>query len=205
MVPPSTANAVRVPEFFSPSAHGHSLHELEALARDCHLYEILPTTFVASDTVIDPTVRLRALAANLGESAARQGVFARLTAAWIFGCAAIPDRITVHVDRYHRPIRNHSPLPLINLQAPVPSNEVRRLGGLAVTSIERTAADLVSFPDGSASHYALLRLLRKYHAILDIPAIVDSLEAQRPAAVRTVFMAALREAHYARRVPPDVR
>lgn len=188
------------PEFISASKDGLSARELEALARDCHLYEILPGTFVASDTAVDSTVRLRALGANMGMKVAKQGVFARLTAAWVFGCAGVPDRFTMHVNRYHRPIKNYSPLTLLNLQVPVAAKDIRTVGELSVTSIERTAVDLAMYPDGSATHYALVRLLGKYQSLINVPAVMTYLEtetARRPH-VRANFLAAVHEEGFER-------
>ncbi|GAB2907450.1 hypothetical protein [Neomicrococcus lactis] len=180
-------------ELYAASKHGHTSHELAALSLDAHVYEILPGTFVASHTQIDPSVRLRALGASVGLKAARAGVFARLTASWVFGCAPLPERLTLHVEQYHRPLPNNSPLPLLTLQAPVGVRGKRVLGELSVTSLRRTALDLAAYPEGQDSHQALVRLIRKYPETLDTDRLLSNLVTQRRASIHKHLIAAVRD------------
>ncbi|MBB5512018.1 hypothetical protein HD598_000705 [Neomicrococcus aestuarii] len=181
-------------EFMTPASHDHTQRELEALALDQHLFEILPGTFVTSHTVVDPGVRLLALATTVGETASRLAVFSRMTAAWIYGCVDQLDRIQMHVGGYHRPLPNDSPMSLLTLEAAVDGNDSNHLGSLRVTNIERTAFDLALFNIMPGSRQALVRLIARYGSHVPFEQMTESLEQQRRYSARRCLESAFKEA-----------
>jgi len=135
--------------------------ELTAACLDGHLVA-LGAGFVPADIVESVPLRAASLATLLGDTLAAS----HLTAAWVLGGIdepparhtvqrAVPRRLHHVVDRrlvYHDPF--------------VPPEDLRRVGGVPVTTPSRTAADLARTP-GGAHAVALRTWMQRDPAIAD--------------------------------------
>ncbi|XTR52597.1 hypothetical protein ACOM2C_04240 [Pseudarthrobacter sp. So.54] len=136
------------PELYSPGAL-FSWPELQALALDGVLVQLYQRGYLPPGT--SPTPRLRARAAAILVSPAiRQRVVAgRMTAAWIYGCAAEPDRLALLIDANRRISSLRSTRGCTFHEVRLGPFDVVSLGGLLVTSPLRTCVDLALHVDSA--------------------------------------------------------
>ncbi|MBD8043538.1 hypothetical protein H9638_06905 [Arthrobacter sp. Sa2BUA2] len=119
-----------------------SAEELQGMCRDLLLTRVYGSTYVRWD--VRPGSLARALAAHHHLPAALRGrhVFGRLTAAWIYGCAPPPRRLTLLADTRRRstslPPFSGAVLHEVTLG---PADRLE-LGGVPVTQPLRTAVDV---------------------------------------------------------------
>ncbi|MCU1518790.1 MAG: hypothetical protein JWQ75_3511 [Pseudarthrobacter sp.] len=157
--PPSAA-LPRFPEVYSPGKP-FTWPELQSLAADGVLSQFHQRGYTLPE--VSPSPQMRARAAGNGVPAAiRQRVVAgRMSAAWIYGCAAEPDRLALLVDTKRRisSLRNTRGCTLHEVR--LGPFDVVSLGGLMVSSPLRTAVDIALHVDSRLALPALERLLAR--------------------------------------------
>lgn len=148
------------PELYSPG-RPFSWPELQSLAADGLLAQFHQHGYTLPDMSASPQLRARA-AANTVPAAIRQRVVAgRMTAAWIYGCAAEPDRLALLVDAKRRisSLRNTRGCTLHEVR--LGPFDVVSLGGLMVSSPLRTALDIALHVETQRAIPALEGLLAR--------------------------------------------
>ena len=145
-------------ELYSPGAL-FSWPELQAMASDGVLTQLYQRGYLPPGT--RPTPQLRARAASvLVSPAIRQRVVAgRMTAAWIYGCAAEPDRLALLVDANRRISSLRSTRGCTFHEVRLGPFDVVSLGGLMVSSPLRTSVDIALHVDAERAVPALRALL----------------------------------------------
>ncbi|MGG5171376.1 type IV toxin-antitoxin system AbiEi family antitoxin [Pseudarthrobacter sp. J1738] len=116
--------------------------ELQSMANDGVLQALYGMSYVSA--ALPKAARLRARSASLQvpERVRQKVVAGRMTAAWIHGCADVPERLTLLVDANRR-LSSLRPHIRCNLhEVHLGQMDVQSLGGLMVTSPLRTAVDL---------------------------------------------------------------
>ena len=158
-VVPATA-LPRFPELYSPGKP-FTWPELQSMAGDGVLSQFHQHGYALPDVAASPQMRARA-AANSVPAAIRQRVVAgRMTAAWIYGCAAEPDRLALLVDAKRRisSLRNTRGCTLHEVR--LGPCDVVSMGGLLVSSPLRTALDIALHVDAQRALPALEALLAR--------------------------------------------
>ncbi|MEC5192164.1 MULTISPECIES: hypothetical protein [unclassified Arthrobacter] len=164
------------PELYSPGEL-FSWPELQAMALDGVLVQLYQRGYLPPGT--SPTPRLRARAAAILVSPAiRQRVVAgRMTAAWIYGCAAEPDRLALLVDANRRISSLRSTRGCTFHEVRLGPFDVVSLGGLLVTSPLRTSVDLALHVDSARAVPALRTLLDTPELGLSLRLLIRAVEA----------------------------
>lgn len=126
-----------------------------------------------------PTPQLRARAASvLISPAIRQRVVAgRMTAAWIYGCAAEPDRLALLVDANRRISSLRSTRGCTFHEVRLGPFDVVSLGGLMVSSPLRTSVDIALHVDAGRAVPALRALLAAPELGLRLRLLMHAVEA----------------------------
>lgn len=133
--------------------------ELQAMASDGVLTQLYQRGYLPSGSRATPQLRARA-AAVLVRPAIRQRVVAgRMTAAWIYGCAAEPDRLALLVDAHRRISSLRSTRGCTFHEVRLGPFDVVSLGGLMVSSPLRTSVDIALHVDAERAIPALRALL----------------------------------------------
>ena len=133
--------------------------ELQAMASDGVLTQLYQRGYLPSGSRATPQLRARA-AAVLVRPAIRQRVVAgRMTAAWIYGCAAEPDRLALLVDANRRISSLRSTRGCTFHEVRLGPFDVVSLGGLMVSSPLRTSVDIALHVDAERAIPALRALL----------------------------------------------
>ncbi|WP_312181370.1 hypothetical protein [Arthrobacter sp.] len=119
-----------------------SAAELQGMCRDLLVTRVYGSTYVRWDVRPGPLARALAAAHQLPPTLRGRYVFGRLSAAWIYGCAPPPRRLTLLVDNRRRT----SSLPpfsgaVLHEVALGPADRLD-LGGVMVTQPLRTAVDV---------------------------------------------------------------
>ncbi|AOT04781.1 hypothetical protein [Arthrobacter sp. U41] len=148
------------PELYSPGSL-FSWPELQAMASDGVLTQLYQRGYLPPGA--QPTPQLRARAASiLIRPAIRQRVVAgRMTAAWIYGCAAEPDRLALLVDANRRISSLRSTRGCTLHEVRLGPHDVVSLGGLMVSSPLRTSVDIALHVETDRAVPALRALLSK--------------------------------------------
>ncbi|MDI3213418.1 hypothetical protein [Arthrobacter sp. AL12] len=179
-------------ELYSPGAL-FSWPELQAMAADGLLTQLYQRAYLAPGT--RPTTQLRARAASvLVSPAIRQRVVAgRMTAAWIYGCAAEPDRLAMLVDASRRISSLRSTRGCTFHEVRLGPFDVVSLGGLMVSSPLRTSVDIALHVDPGRAVPALRALLGKPELGLRLRLLVHAIESTPRMPYRKAALAKLEQ------------
>ncbi|MET4588456.1 type IV toxin-antitoxin system AbiEi family antitoxin [Arthrobacter sp. 754] len=164
------------PELYSPG-RPFAWPELQSLAADGVLAQFHQHGFTLPEAPASPQLRARA-AANAISAAVRQRVVAgRMTAAWIYGCAAEPDKLALLVDAKRRisGLRNTRGCTLHEVR--LGPFDVVSMGGLMVSSPLRTAVDVALHVEAHRALPALQGLLARPEKDVRLRLLVLAIEA----------------------------
>jgi hypothetical protein len=164
------------PDLYSPG-RPFSWAELQSLAADGILTRFHQHGYALPDVQVSAQLRARA-AANAVPAPVRQRVVAgRMTAAWIYGCAAEPDRLALLVDAKRRisSLRNTRGCTLHEVR--LGPFDVVSIGGLMVSSPLRTAVDIALHVDAHRAVPALAGLLSRPEKDVRLRLLVLAIEA----------------------------
>lgn len=172
----ATPSPPQYPELYSPG-RPFAWPELQSLAADGILAQFHQHGFTLPEAPASPQLRARA-AANAVPAAVRQRVVAgRMTAAWIYGCAAEPDKLALLVDAKRRisGLRNTRGCTLHEVR--LGPFDVVSMGGLMVSSPLRTAVDIALHVEAHRALPALTGLLARPEKDVRLRLLVLAIEA----------------------------
>lgn len=172
----AAASPPEYPDLYSPG-RPFSWPELQSLAADGVLARFHQQGYSLPDTHTSPQLRARA-AANYVPAGIRQRVVAgRMTAAWIYGCAAEPDRLALLVDAKRRvsSLRNTRGCTLHEVR--LGPFDVVSLGGLMVSSPLRTALDIALHVEAQRAIPALEGLLARPEKDVKLRLLILAIES----------------------------
>ena len=172
----ATPSPPQYPELYSPG-RPFAWPELQSLAADGILAQFHQHGFTLPEAPASPQLRARA-AANAVPAAVRQRVVAgRMTAAWIYGCAAEPDKLALLVDAKRRVsgLRNTRGCTLHEVR--LGPFDVVSMGGLMVSSPLRTALDIALHVEAHRALPALTGLLARPEKDVRLRLLVLAIEA----------------------------
>lgn len=116
--------------------------ELSAMALDGVLVNVFGQAFRAVADAESTAIRAAALSHQIPATLADRAALARLCAAWVYGCAPPPARISLVISSAHRgtvlPSRSGCVLHEVRLE----TYDVERRGGALLTTAVRTAVDV---------------------------------------------------------------
>ncbi|KQN88660.1 hypothetical protein ASE96_09510 [Arthrobacter sp. Leaf69] len=135
--------------------------ELQAMASDGVLVQLYQRGYLPPGTRATPQLRARAAAVLIRPAIRQRVVAGRMTAAWIFGCAAVPDRLALLVDANRRISSLRSTRGCTFHEVRLGPFDVVSLGGLMVSSPLRTAVDIAVHVEAKRAVPALRALLGK--------------------------------------------
>lgn len=170
------ASAPRFPELYAPDKP-FAWPELQSLASDGVLARFHQHGYTLPDHMASPQLRARAAAGAVPASVRQRVVAGRMTAAWIYGCAAEPDRLALLVDAKRRvsSLRNTRGCTLHEVKlGPL---DVISLGGLMVSSPLRTAVDIALHVEAERALPALTALLARPQQDVRLRLLVLAIEA----------------------------
>ena len=147
-------------ELYSPGAL-FTWPELQAMASDGVLVQLYQRGYLPPGTRATPQLRARAAAVLIRPAIRQRVVAGRMTAAWIFGCAAEPDRLALLVDANRRISSLRSTRGCTFHEVRLGPYDVVSLGGLMVSTPLRTAVDIAVHVEAGRAVPALRALLGK--------------------------------------------
>ena len=145
-------------ELYSPGAV-FSWPELQAMAADGVLSQLYQRGYMLPGTATTPQLRARAASFAVPPGIRQRVVAGRMTAAWIYGCAAEPDRLALLVDATRRVSSLRSTRGCTLHEVRLGPFDVVSLGGLMVSSPLRTALDIALHVDAERALPALRKML----------------------------------------------
>lgn len=128
-------------ELYSPGAM-FSWPELQAMASDGLLTQLYQRGYLPPGVLASPQLRARAASLAVAPAIRQRVVAGRMTAAWIYGCAAEPDRLALLVDANRRISSLRSLRGCTFHEVRLGPFDVVSMGGLMVSSPLRTAVDV---------------------------------------------------------------
>ena len=166
----------RFPELYAPGMP-FAGPELQSLAADGLLARLHQQGYTLPGVTASPQLRARAAAGAVPAPIRQRVVAGRMTAAWIYGCAAEPDRLALLVDAKRRvsSLRNTRGCTLHEVRlGPL---DVVSLGGLMVSSPLRTALDVALHVEPERAVPALAGLLARPQNDVKLRLLVRAIEA----------------------------
>lgn len=172
----SQVAAPRFPELYAPG-RPFTGPELQALAADGVLARFHQHGYTLPDAAATPQLRARAAAGAVPAAVRQRVVAGRMTAAWIYGCAAEPDRLALLVDTKRRVsgLRNTRGCTLHEVK--LGPFDVVSMGGLMVSSPLRTALDIALHVDAERAIPTLAGLLARPQKDVRLRLLVLAIEA----------------------------
>ncbi|WP_254785618.1 type IV toxin-antitoxin system AbiEi family antitoxin [Arthrobacter sp. ok362] len=147
-------------ELYSPGAL-FSWPELQAMAADGVLTQLYQRGYLPPGAHASPQLRARAASLAMAPAIRQRVVAGRMTAAWIYGCAAEPDRLALLVDANRRISSLRSVRGCTFHEVRLGPFDVVSMGGLMVSSPLRTAVDVALHVDAERAVPALRALLAR--------------------------------------------
>jgi hypothetical protein len=173
---PAGSQAPRFPELYAPGMP-FAGPELQSLATDGLLARLHHNGYTLPEVQGSPQLRARAAAGGVPQAVRQRVVAGRMTAAWIYGCAAEPDRLALLVDAKRRvsSLRNTRGCTLHEVR--LGPFDVVSLGGLMVSSPLRTALDVALHVEAERAIPALAALLARPQQDVRLRLLVLAIEA----------------------------
>ena len=147
-------------ELYSPGDL-FSWPELQAMAADGVLTQLCQHGYLPPGAPASPQLRARAASLAVAPAIRQRVVAGRMTAAWIYGCAAEPDRLALLVDANRRISSLRSVRGCTFHEVRLGPFDVVSMGGLMVSSPLRTALDVALHVDAERAVPALRALLAR--------------------------------------------
>jgi len=161
--------------YFPNDVFSHA--ELQSMAFDGVLQPLFGESFTTPGVSATPRLRARAAGLVVPENIRRKVVAGRMTAAWIFGCGTVPERLSLLVDAKHRVSSLRSTRGCILHEVRLGPMDVVSIGGLLVTSPLRTAVDVALHVEAERAVPALQALLDKAELGIRLRLLVLAVEA----------------------------
>lgn len=139
------AVALRIPEDLWIAGQMFSRNELQAMASNGLLREVLGDCFLPSQIQITASLRARIAAFVCGRELNSRTVLARQTAAWVHGLLPEVFTMCIYTNAYHRPFEPGFGLTAEFMQAVVPETQMVFRSRVKVTSALRSVCDCAQF------------------------------------------------------------
>jgi hypothetical protein len=156
--PPPQQQDSPAQELYAPSPM-FTWAELQSMAADGVLTPLYEKSFTPPGLEVTPRLRARAAALVVPDRIRRKVIAGRMTAAWIYGCAGAPERLSLLVDAKHRISSLRSARGCILHEVRLGQLDVVSIGGLLVTSPLRTAVDVALHVEADRAVPALRKFL----------------------------------------------
>ena len=179
-------------ELYSPGVL-FSWPELQAMASDGVLTQLYQRGYLPPGTRPTPQLRARAASVLISPAIRQRVVAGRMTAAWIYGCAAEPDRLAMLVDANRRISSLRSTRGCTFHEVRLGPFDVVSLGGLMVSSPLRTAVDVALHVESGRAVPALRALLGKPELGLRLRLLMHAVEATPGMPYRKAALAKLEQ------------
>jgi len=131
------------------------------MAADGVLAQLYQRGYLPPGAKASPHLRARAASLAVTPAIRQRVVAGRMTAAWIYGCAAEPDRLALLGDANRRISSLRSVRGCTFHEVRLGPSDVVSIGGLLVTSPSRTALDIALHVDADRAVPALRSLLAR--------------------------------------------
>lgn len=115
------------------------------MALDGLLTHVFGSTYVRPGTRAGPALRAGAMADEVTAGLLKKAVIGRQSAAWIYGCAPAPARISLLIDRNRRTTSAGPFSGSLLHEVQLPASDTLTLAGTTVTTPVRTARDLALY------------------------------------------------------------
>lgn len=135
--------------------------ELQAMAADGVLTQLYQRGYLPPGAPPSPQLRARAASLAVAPAIRHRVVAGRMTAAWIYGCAAEPDRLALLIDANRRLSSLRSVRGCTFHEVRLGPFDVVSMGGLMVSSPLRTAVDVALHVEAGLALPALRAFLSK--------------------------------------------
>ena len=168
--------AQRFPELYAPGGP-FAGPELQSLAADGLLARFHQHGYTLPGIPASPQLRARAAAGAVPAAIRQRVVAGRMTAAWIYGCAAEPDRLALLVDAKRRVSSLRGTRGCTLHEVKLGPFDVISLGGLMVSSPLRTALDIALHVEPERAVPALAGLLARPQQDVKLRLLVRAIEA----------------------------
>ena len=173
---PAGSQAPRFPELYAPGMP-FAGPELQSLAADGLLARLHQNGYTLPEVQGSPQLRARAAAGGVPQAVRQRVVAGRMTAAWIYGCAAEPDRLALLVDAKRRVSSLRSTRGCTLHEVKLGPFDVVSMGGLMVSSPLRTALDVALHVEAERALPALAALLARPQQDVRLRLLVLAIEA----------------------------
>ncbi|MDF9750627.1 type IV toxin-antitoxin system AbiEi family antitoxin [Arthrobacter sp. ES3-54] len=147
-------------ELYSPGTL-FSWPELQSMAADGVLTQLYQRGYLPPGAHASPQLRARAASLAVAPTIRQRVVAGRMTAAWIYGCAAEPDRLALLVDANRRISSLRSVRGCTFHEVRLGPFDVVSMGGLMVSSPLRTAVDVALHVEADRAVPALRAMLAR--------------------------------------------
>ncbi|WP_416429676.1 hypothetical protein [Paenarthrobacter nicotinovorans] len=165
-----------IPELYAPGRI-FTWNELQGMAFDGILMPLYGKNYSSPGVAITHRLRARAAALSVPERIRTKVVAGRLTAAWIYGCAKPPEKLSLLVDAKHRISSLRGTLPCSLHEVRLGQMDVVSLGGMLVSTPLRTAADIALHVESERALPVLGRLLDRQELGVRLRLLVLAVEA----------------------------
>jgi len=165
-----------IPELYAPGRI-FTWNELQGMAFDGILLPLYGKNYASPGVAITHRLRARAAALSVPERIRTKVVAGRLTAAWIYGCAAPPEKLSLLVDAKHRISSLRGTLPCSLHEVRLGQMDAVSLGGMLVSTPLRTAADIALHVETDRALPVLKRLLNRQELGVRLRLLVLAVEA----------------------------
>ncbi len=156
-----------------------SSEELQAMRIDGLVHRVCGQSYARADHHLDPASRAQSAMLCVPRSLRSKVVLARQSAAWVYGCSALPATVILVTD--HR--RRTTALPpfsdALMHQVALGPCDVHLIGGVGVTAPLRTALDVAVHGHDAWTAPTLVRLATLPGLNCDLRLVVMALEAAR--------------------------
>jgi hypothetical protein len=165
-----------IPELYAPGRI-FTWNELQVMAFVGILMPLYGKNYSSPGVAITHRLRARAAALSVPERIRTKVVAGRLTAAWIYGCAKPPEKLSLLVDAKHRISSLRGTLPCSLHEVRLGQMDVVSLGGMLVSTPLRTAADIALHVESERALPVLGRLLDRQELGVRLRLLVLAVEA----------------------------
>jgi hypothetical protein len=189
-LPESSAN----PNGILHAGRPFSTPELQVMARDGLLNHVYGASYVRPHVVVDAGIRARAAISLVPESLRNRVALGRQSAAWIYGCAGPPLRLSLLADHHRRTTALRPFSDAVLHEVGLGPLDITSVAGVQVTTPLRTAMD-VALHGRDTDAIAVLRRISAAPG-LDCPLelVLAAVEAAGRLPGKQAALARLREA-----------
>jgi len=179
------AVALRIPEDLWIAGQMFSRNELQAMASNGLLREVLGDCFLPSHIQITASLRARIAAFVCGRELNSDAVLARQTAAWIHGLIPEVFTLCIFTRNYHRPFSPGFGLNAQFMQTLVPDTQMVFRSRVKVTSALRSVCDCAQFDPLPIASRVLGNAIALDDPYLNRESISESLKTYEKSAERS--------------------